>query len=110
MKPEDERKLMELLERELVKRLEKRYGHKATRKADEITQRDETAQTKCRPAAADQLGPPKRLAHTRMPEIPVQRCRSVFARTRHSQRPSGPEKSRAARGKQGDLEYTIACQ
>jgi hypothetical protein len=37
----------------LVKRLEKRYGHKATvRKADEITQRDETAQTKCRPAAA----------------------------------------------------------
>jgi hypothetical protein len=39
MKPEDEKKLMELLERELVKRLEKRYGHEATvRKADEITQ------------------------------------------------------------------------
>ena len=43
MKPEDEKKLMELLERELVKRLEKRYGHKATvRTADEITQARET--------------------------------------------------------------------
>ena len=44
MKPEDEKKLMELLERELVQRLEKRYGHGATvRKADEITQGDETS-------------------------------------------------------------------
>ncbi len=32
MKPEDEKKMMELLELELVKRLEERYG----RKADEI--------------------------------------------------------------------------
>ena len=39
MKPEDEKKMMELLERDLVKRLEKRYGHEATvRKDDEVTQ------------------------------------------------------------------------
>lgn len=38
MKPEDEKKMMELYERELIKRLEKRYGPPPSAKADESTQ------------------------------------------------------------------------
>jgi hypothetical protein len=38
MKPEDEKKVMELLERELAKRLEGRYGQPPSAKADESTQ------------------------------------------------------------------------
>ena len=38
MKPEDEKKMMELHERELIKRLEKRYGQPPSTKVDESTQ------------------------------------------------------------------------
>ncbi len=81
MKPEDEEKLMELLESELVKRLEKRYGHKATvRTADEITQARRNGPKEVPPSGGDHLEPPKRFECRK---FRFQRCRSVFDLVQH---------------------------
>ena len=81
MKPEDEEKLMELLESELVKRLEKRYGHKATvRTADEITQARRNGPKEVPPSGGDHLEPPKRFECRK---FRFQRCRSVFDHLQH---------------------------